>query len=232
MRTGQILIGVTLLLTSSAAYAGDGTSAAKKVVAADNQYALLAGNLQRAGWSFDRIFTELCKTALSNCDRNPKLRLDDQVRAMFGGLWLWARKGGSPVLQGQNDKALHFIGGGAFEGYWDVGQSSAIIKEEIDRRDPNNFFDLDDMAATMMGARWMDIATSENPQQNRRWLEVWATGRYTLARSLPKLAFGHMEPGKGAPPEKIKAVQNAVNTAMTPPASDLSSAAPPIAAPR
>jgi hypothetical protein len=232
IRIAYVITAAALVLAGASARAGGQAATAKKIISPDEQYAVLAGNLQRSGWNFDQIFAELCKTVLSNCDRNPKLPLDDQARAMFGGLWLWTRKGGSPVLQGQNDKALHFIGGGAFQGYWDVGRSAAIIKEEIDKRDPNNFFDLDDMAATMMGARWVDIATSENLQQNRRWLELWATGRYTLSRSLPKLAFGHMEPGKNASPERIKAVRDAVNAALTPPSSELSAATPPVAGPR
>lgn len=232
MRIGHVIAAAALVLAEASAHAGGQATTAKKIISPDEQYAVLAGNLQRSGWNFDQIFSELCKTVLGNCDRNPKLLLDDQARAMFGGLWLWSRKGGSPVLQGQNDKALHFIGGGTFQGYWDVGRSAAIIKEEIDKKDPNNFFDLDDMAATMMGARWVDIATSDNVQQNRRWLELWATSRYTLSRSLPKLAFGHMEPLKDAPAERIKAVRDAINAALTPPTPELSAATPPVVVPR
>jgi hypothetical protein len=193
------------------------TGAPKNIVPPDRRYALLAATLQSRGWNFDQIFAELCKTALSEADKNPKLLLDDETRAVFGGLWIWARNGGNPTLRGLNDKALHFIGGGAFEGYWDVGRTAAIIKEQIDQRDPNNFFDLDDMAATIMGARWIDIATNGGLSQTRQWLELWASGRYTLSRSLPAFRFGHMQPGKNAPPEKIKAVQDAITSAMAPP---------------
>lgn len=173
--------------------------------------------MKARGMDFEHIFQALCKTALTNATVNPKLRLDDEVRAMFGGMWKWALNGGSPEFQGQNDKALHFIGGGAFEGYFDVGRSAAIIKEELDRQDPNNFFDLDDMAATMMGARWVDLATSENAKQARAWVELWASGKYTLSRSLPKLHWGHIEPGSDAPPEKVRAVLAEINAAIVPP---------------
>jgi hypothetical protein len=189
----------------------------KDITPEDNKYAALATTLKANGMDFDHIFQAMCKTALTNATTNPRLRLDDEVRAMFGGMWKWALNGGSPEFQGQNDKALHFLGGGAFEGYFDVGRSAAVIKEELDRQNLDNFFDMDDMAATMMGARWVDLATSENTNQARAWVELWASGKSTLSRSLPKLHWGHMEPGSNAPPEKIKAVLADINAAMIPP---------------
>lgn len=219
MRLRQVLNlgGVLLLCLASTRLAAQTNSTPRDIVPQDAKYDALAKKLQAKGMDFERIFGELCRTVLTNVNADAKLRLDDQVRAMFGGLWMWCRNGGSPQFQGQNDKALHFIGGGAFEGYFDVGRSAAIIKEEVDRQDPNNFFDLDDMAATMMGARWVDIATSENVKQSRAWVELWASGKYTLSRSLPKLNFGHMEPGSDAPPEKVKAVMQAISAAIVPP---------------
>jgi len=190
---------------------------AKPIVTEDTKFAALAAKLQARNVDFEHIFQELCKMVITNVNANAKVRLDDQVRAMFGGLWLWCRSGGTPEFQGQNDKAMHFIGGGAFEGYFDVGRSAAVIKEEVDRQDPNNFFDLDDMAATMIGARWVDIATSENTKQARAWVELWASGKDTLSRSLPKMRWGHIEPGKDAPPEKVKAVLEAITKAIVPP---------------
>ena len=190
---------------------------AKPIVTEDTKYAAFAAKLQTKNVDFDHIFQDLCQMVITNVNANAKTRLDDQVRAMFGGLWLWCRNGGTPQFQGQNDKAMHFIGGGAFEGYFDVGRSAAIIKEEVDRQDPNNYFDLDDMAATMMGARWVDIATAENTKQARAWVELWASGKSTLSRSLPKLRWGHIEPGKDAPPEKVKAVLEAITKAIVPP---------------
>ena len=189
----------------------------REIVPEDTKYAAFAAKLQTRDIDFEHIFQELCKMVLTNVSANAKTRLDDQIRAMFGGLWKWCRTGGTPMFQGQNDKAMHFIGGGAFEGYFDVGRSAAIIKEEVDRQDPNNYFDLDDMAATMMGARWVDIGTTENAKQARAWVELWASGKDTLSRSLPKLHWGHIEPGHDAPPEKVKAVQDAITAAIVPP---------------
>lgn len=211
------LMGMAILL-GVPVFSDEPLPSSKKVESFDRKFAEQAAKLSRAGWNFDRIFTDLCKTTLSNLTTNPRLRLDDQVRSMFGGLWIWGRNGGQPTLQGYQDKALHFIGGGAFQGYWDVGRSAAVVKEQIDRKDPNNFFDLDDMAATMMGARWMDLATADDPDEARRWVELWASGQYTLSRSLPKMNFGHMQPGKTAPPEKIKAVQDTIAAQMKLPA--------------
>jgi len=38
-----------------------------------------------------------------------------------------------------------------------------------------------------------------------------------LSRSTPKLRFGQMEPGKDAPPKKIKAVLATITAEMVPP---------------
>lgn len=220
MKSGRLMLnlGVLLVLCLTHVEANAQTNPPPRdIVPQDTRYAALAKKLQVKGMDFEHMFGEMCQVVLTNVNTDAKLRLDDQVRAMFGGLWIWSRNGGSPTFQGQNDKALHFIGGGAFEGYFDVGRSAAIIKEEVDRQDPNNFFDLDDMAATMMGARWVDIATSENVKQARAWVELWASGNYTLSRSLPKLHWGHMEPGSNAPPEKVKAVLAEITAAMLPP---------------
>jgi hypothetical protein len=182
------------------------------------KFAALARKLERSGRNFDQIFAELCRTALANAEADPKLRLDDQVRAIFGGLWLWTRTGGNPVLQGRTDLALHFIGGGAFEGYWDAGRSAAVIKERIDARDPHNVFDLDDMAATLLGARWMEIAVRGEYEQTRAWLELWAAGRCTLSKCLPRLRYGRMPTGKEAAAEAIGAIRDEIQAALTPPA--------------
>ena len=200
---------------------------ARIVESPDKKYAAAAATLEKQGADFDAVFQTLCQTALAECDRNPKLRLDDQMRAMFGGLWRWGLKGGHPKFQGMADKALHFIGGGAFQGYWDAGRAAAVVKEELDRRDPQNFFDLDDMAATMIGARWMDLATTDDPKQNRRWVELWATGRCTLSASLPKLEFGRMKSGAEAPPEIIRTIQDGITAAMKPPGPGPAPATPP-----
>ena len=184
------------------------------IEAPDKLFVARAAELEKAGKDFDTIFAQLCQLALDHLAQDSTRRPDDQARALFGGLWLWARAGGKPALQGQLDKALHFIGGGAFQGYWDAGRSAAVIKEEADRRDPGNAFDLDDMAATMIGARWMDLATGDDQQKNRAWLERWATGKLTLSRSLPKLDFGRFHKGAQPPPELVKSVQETIHAAL------------------
>lgn len=186
----------------------------QSATAGDGRYADRAGTLEQAGANFAGIFSNLCQMALAESTRVSHRRVDDEVRAMFGGLWHWARRGGKLTLQGQQDKALHFIGGGAFQGYFDAGRAAAVIKEELDRRDPGNRFDLDDMAATLLGARWVDLATSDDQAQNRRWVELWATGQRTLENSLPELKFGRLQKGHEPAPEEIKSVQEAVTAAL------------------
>jgi hypothetical protein len=98
---------------------------------------------------------------------------------------------------------------------------AAVTKERIDMTDPNNYFDLDDMGATMEGARWMDLAGDEDTNRAKRWIELWATGQYTLSRSLPKLHWGHMPPGTNAPESRIQAVKAEIDAAIVlPPAVD------------
>lgn len=206
---------MNVLLLSLLILAATNPPAGKVIVPLDAKYAKRAASLQHGGATFDVIFQHLCRAALDESAQNPKLRLEDCARSMFGGLWLWARQGGSPALQGRNDWALHFIGGGMFEGYWDSGKRAGVRKEEIDSRDPHNFYDLDDLAATTLGSRWMNHATGDN---GRRWLELWATGKLTLSRSLPKLRYGHLPPGQRATSEQIRAIREAVDSALTIPA--------------
>jgi hypothetical protein len=189
--------------------------AGQNIVSADSLFAQQAATLQQRGWNLDQIFAELCRTALANADSNPKYRLDDQIRSVFGGLWIWMGRGGNGRLQGRHDWAFHFIGGGAFEGYWDTGRSAALTKERLDARDPGNRFDMDDMAATMLGARWVELATRSDPADARRWIELWATGRYTLSRSLPALRYGQMPQGELATAEQVAAIRRAVDESLT-----------------
>jgi glutathione S-transferase len=70
------------------------------------------------------------------------------------------------------------------------------------------------MAATMLGARWVDLATGDDQTQNRWWVLQWATGQRTLEKSLPELNFGRLQKGQESAPEEIKAVQEAVAKAL------------------
>lgn len=212
-------LGLVLLLTAQV-WADGGAPTMRVLHPEDNKYAALAAYYQKEGLKFDQIFSVLCKMALSNADNDPKLTLSDQVRSLFGGLWLWSQNGGNSVLQSRVDWAWHFIGGGTFEGYWDVGRSAAVIKERVDSHDPSNWFDLDDMAATMLGARWMNLATDKDPGRARRWVELWASGQWTINRSLPKLQFGQMPQGKEASAQAVESVRQAMDKALTLPGTD------------
>lgn len=190
------------------------SSAEADIVSFDSKFAAQAAQLQRRGWSFDAIFSELCRTAWHNVKNNPKLRLDDQVRAVFGGLWLWMSRGGNAHIQGRHDWAYHFIGGGAFEGYWDVGRSAALVKETLDAKNPHNRFDKDDLAATLLGARWMELATRSDPADAARWVELWATRQLTIERSLPTLRYGQMPRGEVADEEILSTIRRDINAAL------------------
>lgn len=223
-----ILTLVVLAATVCRTCADEGQSPRHAVEAEDRKYAAVADYYQQEGWSFDQIFAALCKLVLTSADNDPKLALEDHVRSMFGGLWIWSLSGGNCLLQRQIDKGMHFIGGGMFEGYWDIGRSAAVIKERVDTRDPQNRFDLDDMAATMLGARWMNLATDKDRAAARRWISLWASGQYTINRTLPKLQNGQIPQGKEATAQAVESIRQAMDKALTlpPPA-----ATPPISAP-
>ncbi|MDW8344699.1 MAG: hypothetical protein RMM51_09435 [Verrucomicrobiae bacterium] len=203
-----------LITTLSVVVAGAWAETKQNVVSHDSRFADQAARLQRQGWSFDLIFSELCRTALANVEANPKLQLHDQIRSVFGGLWLWMSRGGNAHIQGRHDWAFHFIGGGAFEGYWDVGRSAALTKEQLDAKNPHNRFDKDDLAATLLGARWMELATRSDPAQARRWVELWATRQLTIERSLPPLRYGQMPKGERASAETIAAIRRDIDAAL------------------
>ncbi len=205
---------ISVIVLALAPLARGDEGAKKTLHPLDNKYAALAAYYKSEQMDFSQIFTALCRQALSNADNDPQLKLEDHVRSMFGGLWLWTQgNGGTPILQGRMDWAFHFIGGGAFEGYFDIGHSAALVKERIDSRDPHNRFDLDDMAATILGARWMNLAVRP---EGRRWIERWASGTSTLARSLPKLQYGQMPQGKEASEQAIEKIRNDMQSALTP----------------
>lgn len=227
MRAASLLVAGGLVGLVVASGRGDGAPAGERPVsAADKKYAALADYYKTEGRDFDQLFTVLCRQMLSNADNDDRLTLVDHVRSMFGGLWIWSQAGGNPVLQGRMDWALHFIGGATFEGYFDVGHSAALVKERIDTRDPGNRFDLDDLAATTLGARWMNLASGPD---GRRWIELWASGQYTLRQSLPRLRYGQMPQGKEASAVAVAAIRRDMDAALTlpPPATTAPTPLPP-----
>ena len=70
----------------------------------------------------------------------------------------------------------------------------------------------------LMGARWMDLAAGTDPAQARHWLELWASEKYTLSRSLPNLHWGQLPSGRSPPAEKIMAIKAEIDAAITIPA--------------
>src|SRR5579862_728849 len=182
-----------------------------KLPPADAQFSALAKDLQARNWTFDKIFAELCRTALINAQANPKISIQDQVRSIWGGLWLWTCPDAEPLpmfhagglgerqvmpdgtvehgydpVTLQKHYAQHFIAGGMFEAYFDMGRKAGVEKERLNSV-TGDYFDYNKVAVTTMGARWVDVAVEGDAQHTKRWLELWASGQYTLSKSMPKL---------------------------------------------
>lgn len=204
----------------------------------DQRFAVQARNLQLRNWTFDDIFAALCRTALSNAQTNPSVNVQDEVRSIWGGMWLWTCKeveplplfhaGGLGVLHPapngtvdhgydvitlQKHYAQHFIAGGMFEAYFGAGREAGVYKE---RRNSvtGDYFDYNKVAVTSMGARWVDVALDGDAEHTRRWLELWATGQYTLSKSMPRLHWRSLAPFVGSRPEEVKAVEDEVDAAI------------------
>ena len=180
----------------------------------DSEFASLAAKLEQQGRDFDQIFAALCRHALENSHSPDSRPLKDQIRSVFGGMWIWTHKGGRPAIQARQDWAMHFIGGGAFEGYWDVGTTAALIKERSDARDPSNRYDLNDLAATMLGARWMRVAVDGSSEQTRDWVARWAEKKLVLSHALPALQFGRMPAGQEASTNAVQEIWRVVEAAL------------------
>jgi len=205
----------------------------------DRRFADLARTLQARYWTFDDIFAALCRAALTNVQANPKLNIQDQTRGIWGGMWLWTHEsieplplfhdGGLGVLHGtvdgkydhvydlvtlQKHYAQHFIAGGMFEAYFDAGRLAGVRKERLNSVS-GDYFDYNKVAVTSMGARWVDVALDGDAEHTRRWLELWASSRYTLSKSLPRLHWRSLPPLVDSTPEEIKTVENDVDGAVT-----------------
>jgi hypothetical protein len=210
-----------------------------KFPAEDEHFAVLARDLQARNWSFDDIFAKLCRVALTNAQANPQISIQDEARSIWGGMWLWTCKtieplplfhaGGFGPLHARADGkfdhdydlvtlqkhyAQHFIAGGMFEAYFDMGRKAGVQKERLNSV-TGDYFDYNKVAVTTMGARWVDVAVEGDAQHAKRWLELWASGRYTLSKSMPKLHWESLPPFVDSTPERVKAVEDEVDAAIT-----------------
>jgi hypothetical protein len=124
-----------------------------------------------ASGGFERVLQAACRAS-----RNPL--------HITGGLLLWTQQGGKPLLQGQPDKALHFIYAAHSEATLGGGVAVSVLKERHDlaRGKP---YDCDDMAAGFAGTEWVRRAKTD-----AGWIEQWASARKTLAANLPSLRYG------------------------------------------
>ena len=210
-----------------------------KFPAEDEKFATLARGLQARNWSFDDIFASLCRAALTNAQANPRISIQDEARSIWGGLWLWTHQSIEPlpmfhagglgalhptaggkvdhgydVVTLQKHYAQHFIAGGMFEAYFDMGRKAGVQKERLNSV-TGDYFDYNKVAVTTMGARWVDVAVEGDDQHTKRWLELWGSGDYSLSKSMPKLHWESLPPFVYASPERVKAVEDEVSAAIT-----------------
>ncbi len=210
----------------------------------DEKFAALAKDLEAGNLGFDQIFASLCRAALTNAQANPKIDISDEVRSIWGGLWLWQHQGGRPLFQAgghdvlrtmpngridhgfhdlhdlQEHYAQHFIAGGMFEAYFDWGREAGVAKERMDTDRMDDYFDFNKVAVTTMGAQWVDIAVHGDAAHTKRWLELWASGQYTLSKSMPKLHWGSLPVGALPTREQVDAVERDIAAALTFPKDD------------
>ncbi|GAG44678.1 unnamed protein product, partial [marine sediment metagenome] len=181
---------------------------------AANEYAGLIAYLDGQGASFDEIFRELCLHTVSSDSLFTNINPGFKIRAKFMALYKWTKNGGEPEFQERKDLALHFIYGGLLESYLSgLGYIAAYEKEKRDARKPGNYFDLDDMAATMIGARWASLA-GRGFWAGARWVKPWASRIKTLDKSIPQLQFGGLPHGQIASSAEVKVVEQFVESAL------------------
>ncbi len=164
-------------------------------------------SLEKQGAALPEIFRNLCAQALEG----PKPLAE--MRDIFGSLYHWTEAGGKPSFQGRQDLALHLIYGGVIEAYVGQGQGEVAgrAKEERDAETPGNAYDLDDLAATLVGAELAARAYALTPEQFRAWLAPWARSRRGLGALAP-LIFGRLPPRRLATNEQIEAARDYART--------------------
>ena len=124
------------------------------------------------------------------------------VVQITGGLLLWTNEGGAPLLQGQDDKALHFIYGAYLEATFGMGTQAGVMKEQSDLIH-GRVFDCNDMAATFAGAEWVRRANTDE-----KWIGQWASGQKTLAANLPALHYTILKDGFAREEYEVQVLQD------------------------
>lgn len=147
---------------------------------------------------FPAILAALSRRLPSPLGRRPRHELAN----LFRGLIAWSRRGGTSLFQDRDDWPRHFVYGGyiaAVYGY-PAAEAAAFAKEDRDARAPGNEFDLDDLAATLLGARWAHLALSGG-------------GLRELSAVAP-LKFGKLPHGRLPSRGQVKAVSAFVRAAL------------------
>lgn len=166
-------------------------------------YRVLAEDLEAAGVDFPAIFRRACAEAAR---RGGGAR---ETKAMLAGLMTWLGDRRLPRtigLQGRLDWAFHFVYGAWLESVASgLGERAAVEKESRDARAPGNVYDLDDLTATFLGARW---TAREVPR-----LSDWGDGRRRL-ETLPPLRMGKLPRGVLADARQLQAVRDFVAAAL------------------
>jgi hypothetical protein len=205
--TAHILIWSAALV--SGVFADAATSPA-------GRYRDIAAQHHNQGADFDAIFARLCREVMATVvSSNVTSTLGDESRLMFSGLWLWLRAGGKPVLAGRGDLAQHFVSGGMFEGLFDAGQAAGIRKEDVDSESSGNVADLDDLAATICGAKWVELAAQSDQDKARDWVRTWADGSRSLSRSLPAFKYGRLPAGQKPSSQIIEKIRTDIQSTFT-----------------
>lgn len=166
-------------------------------------YRRLAEGLEATGMDFPDIFRSACALAASRGGGA------QEAKVMLAGLvtWLGDRERPRTIgLQGRLDWAFHFAYGAWLESIAEgFGERAALEKERRDASAPGNVYDLDDLAATFIGARWTRREIAR--------LAEWGDGRRHLG-ALPRFDLGRLAPGAVADASQVDSARAFARAAL------------------
>lgn len=166
-------------------------------------YRKLAELGEAAGVDFPEIFRQACALAVKRGGGA------QETKVMLAGLVTWLGDRSLPRtvgLQGRLDWAFHFVYGAWLESIaTGLGERAGIAKEEKDAFTPGNVYDLDDLTATFIGARWASREAAR--------LSDWGVGRRRL-EDLPALRMGKLTPRIAADERQIQAARDFAVSAL------------------